>query len=154
VDKRGSKMGIVIGSGRRKLNEKCVICEKTFPEDELVLEPYNKTKTLELMCKNCKTGVQEEVKLTSEKQPDKNKITTKKKKNKIKEIVNEEAEEMGEKSTCMCAKFPMCKAIRATQAWDEFSNKEIKAFFVGAGFDFFKIDFCPFCGESLYKKEG
>jgi len=146
-------MGLVIGAGRRKLNEKCVICEKTFPEDELVLEPYNKTKTLELMCKNCKAGASKEISLTTEKQPDKNKIKTEKKQNKIKELVNEEAETLDKKSTCQCAKFPMCKAIRATQAWDEFSNKEIKAFFVGAGFDFHKIDFCPFCGESLYKKQ-
>ncbi len=146
------KMGI-IGAHRRKLNEKCVICEKTFSEDELELQPYNKTKTLELMCKNCKAGIKEEVEITSEKQPDKNKIKTEKKQNKIKEIVNEEAEPIEKKSKCQCAKFPLCKGIRATQAWDEFSNKEIKAFFVGAGFDFYKIDFCPFCGKGLYKKQ-
>ncbi len=149
-------MGI-IGAHRRKLNEKCVVCEKTFPEDELELKPYEKTSTLELMCINCSAGntasTLDDVRVKSNKQEDKNKIKTKKKKNKIKEIVNEEAEPIEKKSTCQCAKFPLCKGIRATQAWDEFSNKEIKAFFVGAGFDFYKIDFCPFCGKGLYKKQ-
>jgi len=151
-------MGLVIGAGRRKLNEKCVVCEKTFPEDELELKAYDKTKTLELMCINCsptnKASTLDDVKINSKKQKDKNKIKTKKKRNKIKELVNEEAEPIEKESTCKCAKFPMSKAIRATQAWDEFSNKEIKAFFIGAGFDFYKIDFCPFCGEGLYKKNG
>ncbi len=141
-----------VGANRRVGQEKCVICEKTFSEDELELEPYNKTKTLELMCNECKSGVKAEVPLTSEKQPDKNKIKIEKKPNKLKEIVNEQAEPIEKKSTCKCARFPMSKAIRATQAWDEFSNKEIKAFFIGEGFDFYKIDFCPFCGKGLYKK--
>lgn len=143
----------VIGANRTKNVEKCIVCENTFPEDQLELEPYNKTKTLELMCIGCKSNAKAELDLTSEKQSDKNKIKTKKKPNEIKEIVNEQAEPMKEISTCKCAKFPMCKAIRATQAWDEFSNREVKAFFVGAEADFYKINFCPFCGKGLYKKQ-
>ena len=146
----------VIGANKNIHQEKCVVCEKTFIEDELELKPYEKTSTLELMCNGCSAGNTasslDDVRVNSKKQPDKNKIKTKKKRNKIKEIVNEEAEPIEKKSTCSCAKFPMCKAVRATQAWDEFSNKEIKAFFVGAGFDFYKIEFCPFCGKGLYKK--
>lgn len=130
-----------------------MICNKTFPEDQLELEPYNKTKTLELMCNKCKGSVNKELEISTEKHVDKDKIVTKKKPNEIKEIVNEQAEPIKEKSQCKCAKFPMCKAIRATQAWDEFSNMEVKAFFVGAGFDFYKISFCPFCGKGLYKKQ-
>lgn len=149
-------MGLVIGAGRRQLNEKCIICENTFPEDELELLPCAKTGTIELMCNSCsqtnKAPTLDDVKINTNKQKDKNKIKTKKKRNKIKELVNEEAEPIEKKSTCKCAKFPMSKAIRATQAWDEFSNKEIKAFFIGAGFDFYKIEFCPFCGKGLYKK--
>jgi len=148
----------MIGANKSQSQEKCVVCEKTFLEDELELKPYDKTKTLELMCSKCspihKASTLDDVRVNTGKQEDKPKIKTKKKRNKIKEIVNEQAEPLKEKSTCSCAKFPMSKAIRATQAWDEFSNKEIKAFFVGAGFDFYKIDFCPFCGESLYKKQG
>jgi len=145
----------MIGANKNTHQEKCVVCEKTFLEDELELKPYEKTSTLELMCRKClpsnKASSLDDVRISSNKQKDKNKIKTKKKPNKIKEIVNEEAEPIKKKSKCSCAKFPMSKAIRATQAWDEFSNKEIKAFFIGAGFDFYKIDFCPFCGQSLYK---
>ncbi len=145
----------MIGANKNLHQEKCVVCEKTFLEDELELKPYEKTSTLELMCKRClpsnKASSLDDVRINTGKQKDKNKIKTKKKRNKIKEIVNEEAEPIKKKSKCSCAKFPMSKAIRATQAWDEFSNKEIKAFFIGAGFDFYKIDFCPFCGQSLYK---
>jgi len=143
----------MIGANRNIGQEKCVICEKTFPEDQLELEPYNKTKTLELMCDKCKGSTNKEIKISTKKHDDKDKIVTEKKSNEIKEIVNEQAEPIKKKSKCQCAKFPMSKAIRATQAWDEFSNKEIKAFFIGAGFDFYKIDFCPFCGEGLYKKK-
>lgn len=145
-------MGI-IGINKSNSVEKCVVCQKTFPEDELELEPYNKTKTLELMCIGCKSGAKADLDLTAEKQSDKNEIKTEKKPNEIKEIVNEQAEPMKKDSICACAKFPMSKAIRATQAWDEFSNREVKAFFIGAGFDFYKINFCPFCGKGLYKKQ-
>ena len=145
-----------IGANRRNLQLKCIVCEKTFLEDELELKPYDKTKTLELMCQTCipanKASTLDDVRINTKKQKDKNKIKTKKKSNKIKDIVNEEAEPVKPTTTCSCAKFPLCKAMRATQAWDEFSNKEIRAYFVGAGFDFYKIDFCPFCGQSLYKK--
>ena len=82
----------VIGADRTKNVEKCIVCENTFPEDQLELEPYNKTKTLELMCIGCKSGAKAELDLTSEKQTDKNKIKTEKKPNEIKEIVNEQAE--------------------------------------------------------------
>lgn len=145
-----------IGANRRNIQEKCIVCEKTFPEDELELHPYDKTEKIELMCNHCsgtnKASTLDDVRINSKKQKDKNKIKTKKKPNKIKNIVNEEAEPVKPTTTCSCAKFPLCKAMRATQAWDEFSNKEIRAYFVGAGFDFYKIDFCPFCGQSLYKK--
>jgi len=33
----------MIGIGRRESQEKCTVCEKTFPEDELELTPYSKT---------------------------------------------------------------------------------------------------------------
>jgi len=32
----------MIGSGRRVVQEKCAICDKTFPEDQLELTPYKK----------------------------------------------------------------------------------------------------------------
>jgi len=44
----------MIGSGRRIIQQKCAICAKTFPEDQLELTPYKKTKTVELMCKICR----------------------------------------------------------------------------------------------------
>lgn len=146
----------VIGSGRRETQEKCVVCNKTFPEDQLELSPYEKTKTVELMCKICRriSNPTPEVSVKTKKPKDENKIITEKKPNIKKELVNEGATTLQEKSQCKCAKFPMCKAVRATQAWDEFSNMEVKAFFIGAGFDFYKISFCPFCGEGLYKKQG
>jgi len=145
----------VIGSGRRETQEKCVICNKTFPEDQLELSPYEKTKTVELMCKRCRiiSKPTPDVPVKTNKTEDENKIITEKKPNIKKELVNEGASPLQEKSQCKCAKFPMCKAVRATQAWDEFSNMEVKAFFIGAGFDFYKISFCPFCGEGLYKKQ-
>lgn len=143
----------MIGSGRRVTQEKCAICDKTFPEDQLELTPYKKTKTVELMCKICRrmSKPAPEIPVKTSKPKDENVIITEKKTNKLKEIVNSQAEPLNKKSQCTCAKFPMCKAIRATQAWDEFSNMEVKAFFVGAGFDFYKISFCPFCGNKLYK---
>lgn len=142
----------MIGIGRRETQEKCTVCEKTFPEDELELTPYDKTKTVELMCKVCRRNRPAlEVPLKAKKPEDENIIITEKKPNIKKELVNQEASPLQKKSECSCAKFPMCRAVRATQAWDEFSNRETKAFFVGAGFDFYKIDFCPFCGKSLYK---
>ena len=144
-------MGL-IGADRREVMEKCVSCEKTFPEDELDLQPYEKTKTIELMCKECKKISQKnDLPITTEKKEDVNKITTEKKSNTLKQIVNEEAVPIKTIVTCTCAKFPLCKAIRATQAWDEFSNKEIRAYFVVKDLDFYKIDFCPFCGKRLYK---
>ena len=147
-------MGVAIGSGRRDVQEKCTLCQKTFPEDQLELAPYPKTKTVELMCKICRrmSKPAPEVPVKTSKPEDGNQIIIEKKPNNQKDLVNEETQTLQKKSNCACAKFPMCKAIRATQAWDEFSNREVKAFFVGAGFDFYKISFCPFCGEGLYKK--
>ena len=145
----------VVGSRRREIQEKCAVCEKTFSEDKLELTPYTKTCTVELMCKICRdiSKPVSDVTVKTNKPKDENVIVTEKKPNIKKELVNEGAHPLQEKSQCTCAKFPMCRAVRATQAWDEFSNMEVKAFFIGAGFDFYKISFCPFCGEGLYKKQ-
>ena len=145
-------MGL-IGAGRVDRNEKCISCQKTFPEDELQLKPYHKTNALELMCNNC-SGLQpvEEVPLESKPVEEKIKITTTTKPNKMKEAVNDTKKEVKPKTMCNCAKFPLCKAVRAIQAFDEFSNSEIRAYFISAYGDYYKIDFCPFCGESLYKQ--
>lgn len=145
----------VVGSRRRETQEKCAVCEKTFSEDQLELTPYTKTNTVELMCKICREVSKpvSDVPVKTNKPEDENVIVTEKKPNIKKELVNEGASPLQEKSQCACAKFPMCRAVRATQAWDEFSNMEVKAFFIGAGFDFYKISFCPFCGEGLYKKQ-
>src|SRR3972149_5740491 len=139
-------MGL-IGAGRVERQEKCVVCQKTFEEDELRLLPYLKTQTVELMCDPCsKTQVD------NNNVEDKIKITTTKKPNEMKELVNETKKEVKAKSMCSCAKFPLCKAIRAIQAFDEFSNSEIRAYFISGFGDYFKIDFCPFCSKGLYKK--
>src|SRR3972149_2966214 len=137
-------MGL-IGAGRVERQEKCVVCQKTFEEDELRLLPYLKTQTVELMCDPCsKTQVDnitEEVPLTANNVEDKIKITTTKKPNEMKELVNETKKEVKAKSMCSCAKFPLCKAIRAIQAFDEFSNSEIRAYFIR----------CPMCGSYAIK---
>jgi len=146
-------MGL-IGAGRIERQEKCTVCQKTFEEDELKLVPYAKTNTVELMCESC-SGTQiitPEVTLTTEKTEEKDKIITEKKPNPMKEAVNATKKEVKAKSMCNCAKFPLCKAIRAIQAFDEFSNSEIRAYFISGFGDYFKIDFCPFCSKSLYKK--
>jgi len=141
----------MIGAHRKKSQEKCVACENTFEEDKLTLTPYNKTKTLELMCGKCSDEQKPQVNLKS-KTKDENVIKTKKKPNPKKEIINKNQEKVENAvSKCNCARLPLCNAIRATQAFDEFSNSEIRAFFIGSGFDFYKIEFCPFCGKSLYK---
>src|SRR3990172_8305791 len=154
-------MGL-IGAGRVERQEKCVVCQKTFEEDELRLLPYLKTQTVELMCDPCsKTQVDnitEEVPLTANNVEDKIKITTTKKPNEMKELVNETKKEVKAKSMCSCAKFPLCKAIRAIQAFDEFSNSEIRAYFISGFGDYFKIDFLPFCMSHIFRhrncKEG
>ena len=148
-------MGLV-GAGRNERQEKCVVCQKTFEEDELRLTPYHMTNTIELMCDPCSNSqfanVTEEVPLTTETTEDKIKMTTTKKPNEMKELVNETQKEVEPTSTCSCAKFPLCKGVRAIQAFDEFSNSEIRAYFISAYGDYYKIDFCPFCGNGLYKK--
>jgi len=144
-----------VGAGRIERQEKCVSCQKTFEEDELRLVPYHKTQTVELLCNTCsETQFAEvtEVPLTAENIEEKIKVTTTKKPNPMKEVVNETKKEVKAKSMCSCAKFPLCKAIRAIQAFDEFSNSEIRAYFISGFGDYFKIDFCPFCSKSLYKK--
>lgn len=146
-------MGL-IGAGRTERQEKCIVCQKTFEEDELKLVPYHLTNAIELMCEPCsKThSIIEEVPLTTETAEDKIKITTTKKLNEMKELVNETKKEIKGKSMCNCAKLPLCKGVRAIQAFDEFSNSEIRAYFISAYGDYYKIDFCPFCGQSLYKQ--
>lgn len=147
-------MGL-IGAGRIERQEKCAVCQKTFLEDELELHPYPKTNTIELMCKICRrmaTNPSSEVELTTKKTEDKNKIVTEVKPNEFKKVVNETKKKVAPKSTCSCAKFPLCKAVRAIQAFDEFSNSEVRAYFISAFGDFYKIDFCPFCGNGLYKQ--
>jgi len=145
-----------VGAGRIDRQEKCVVCQKTFEEDELILTPYNLTNTVELMCGSCsKTQTVEsveEVLIKTEITEDKIDVTTAKKPNKMKEAVNDTKKEVKAKSTCACAKFPLCKAVRAIQAFDEFSNSEIRAYFISAYGDYYKIDFCPFCGSGLYKQ--
>lgn len=147
-------MGL-IGAGRTVRQEKCKVCQKTFEEDELKLAPYHLTNAVELMCEPCsKThSITEEVLLTTETVEDKIKITTIKKPNEMKELVNETKKEVEPTSMCSCAKFPLCKGVRAIQAFDEFSNSEIRAYFISAYGDYYKIDFCPFCGKRLYKQE-
>ena len=147
-------MGL-IGAGRNESQEKCVVCEKTFGEDELRLVPYHKTQTVELLCNACSESQfaeVTEVPLTTEGVEDKVKIITTKKPNPMKEAVNETKKEVKAKSMCNCAKFPLCKGVRAIQAFDEFSNSEIRAYFISAYGDYYKIDFCPFCGKRLYKQ--
>ena len=146
-------MGL-IGAGRMERQEKCIVCQKTFEEDELKLIPYKKTNTVELMCEPCEKSqiISSNIPLTAKKADDKNKITTEKKSNPMKEAVNETKKDVKPKSMCSCAKFPLCKAIRAIQAFDEFSNSEIRAYFISGFGDYFKIDFCPFCGKRLYKQ--
>lgn len=143
-----------VGASGSKRQEKCMICQKTFEEDELKLFPYPKTQTIELMCDPCSQiqfdGIIEEVPLTTEIAEDKIKITTTKKLNEMKELVNETQKEITPTSMCNCAKFPLCKGVRAIQAFDEFSNSEIRAYFISAYGDYYKIDFCPFCGKRLY----
>ena len=85
----------MIGYNKSQSQGKCVVCEKTFLEDELELKPYDKTKTLELMCMKCspehKASTLDDVRVNTEKQKEKNKMKSKKKRNKIKEVVNEQA---------------------------------------------------------------
>ena len=148
-------MGL-IGAGRIERQEKCVVCQKTFEEDALELHPYPKTNTVELMCSTCRKTIPispvPDIELTTEKIEDKNKITIEKKPNPMKEAVNGTKKEVSPKSMCECAKFPLCKAVRAIQAFDEFSNSEVRAYFISAFGDFYKIDHCPFCGKRLYKR--
>lgn len=144
-----------IGVGQTENKEKCVMCERTFEEDQLTLTPYEKTKTVELMCDKCieeqSPKPVEDVELKSE-TIDNNSIKTETKPNDMKEAVNgTKPESIIAPSTCTCAKFPLCGAVRATQAWDEFTNTETKAYFIQTLTDYFKIDFCPFCGKRLYK---
>lgn len=147
-------MGL-IGAGRTERQEKCIACEKTFEEDELRLMPYNKTRTIELMCTPCSesqfASTTEEVPLTAKPTEETMKVTTEKKPNPKKEVVNETKKEVKASSMCNCAKFPLCKGVRAIQAFDEFSNSEIRAYFISAYGDYYKIDFCPFCGKKLYR---
>ena len=147
-------MGL-IGAGRIERQEKCISCQKTFEEDQLRLIPYSKTQTVELMCDACSNSQFEsvtEVPLKAENTEDKIEITTVKKTNKMKEAVNETKKSVKGESICGCVKLPLCKAVRPIQAFDEFSNSEIRAYFISAYGDYYKIDFCPFCSKRLYKQ--
>lgn len=129
----------------RKVKSNCGICGESFDEEILIFKTSNKTNAIELMCPNCtKTdgdGIQTE--------PESQEVSEEE----VKELDNRE---MISPAECSCVKFPACGAIGFYQAEDDFTENNIKAYFIYAkNLDeqiYYAIDFCPFCGKRLYKK--
>ncbi len=130
---------------RRKVKSKCGNCDGEFDEDILIFKPSSRTNSIELMCPHCVELEKDEVQ--TEPQPQ--------------EISQEEVKELDNRdmispAECICPKFPACGAIGFYQAEDDFTESNIKAYFIYAkNLDeqiYYAIDFCPFCGKRLYKK--
>jgi len=131
-----------IGSGKSIRTDKCISCERDFQEDLLDLAPFTKTGKMEMLCPTCKAGVSGEIEGGTGTKG-------------VKELKDTRKNVSGlpEPAECVCALLPQCSAIGFYEAYDNFTNNVMKAYFIQDNQkNYFKVDFCSFCGKRLYKK--
>lgn len=131
-----------IGSGKSIRKDKCVSCERDFQEDQLDLVPFTKTGKMEMLCPTCKVDVAGEIEGGTNTKG-------------VKELKDTRKNVTGlpEPADCACALLPQCSALGFYEAFDNFTNNVMKAYFIRDNQkNYFKVDFCPFCGKRLYKK--
>ncbi len=130
-----------IGRGKSLKKDSCVSCEREFLEDQLDLVPFAKTGKMEMLCPTCKSdvsgGIEGDTKGVK----------------KLKDVKSPETIIEIKPDECACALLPQCSAIGFYEGFDNFTNKVLKAYFIRDNQqNYFKVDFCPFCGKRLYKK--
>jgi len=105
------------------------------------LVPYAKTGKMEMLCPTCKSGISGSIEGET------------KGVKKLKDIKSPESKTEPTPSDCVCALLPQCSAIGFYEAYDNFTNNVMKAYFIRDNEqNYFKIDSCPFCGKGLYSK--
>ncbi len=130
-----------IGKGKSLKQEACAGCKREFQEDKLDLVPYTKTGKMELLCPTCKSGIAGDIEGDT------------KGVKRLKDVKIHETKQEPKPAECVCALLPQCSAIGFYEGFDNFSNKVMKAYFIRDNQqNYFKADFCPFCGKRLYKK--
>lgn len=130
-----------IGRGKSLKKGSCVSCEREFLEDQLDLVPFSKTGKMEMLCPICKSDVSGIIEGET------------KGVKKFEDIKSPENKPEPNPSECGCALLPQCSAIGFYEGFDNFTNNAMKAYFIRDDQkNYFKVDFCPFCGKRLYKK--